>query len=312
MPKKNAKAAPAGPKPGELPVTYADMVTLLLTFFVFLMTMANFDVMQLQDFFQAMGAAFGMSGASGAGVLIGGAAMSSDTADLGASTQPENSPANAMVNLRAGADTPGTGKNPTVALMEEKPDVPAKIDVSQEAQEQFEETALELGETTGVQAEVTNQGLKITLEEDFARFTSGSSDFPRESVPKLRDAIGDQLSGVISDGFEIMVTGHTDNVPLGPATRARFTDNRGLATERANNVLRIFEGLGVPPRQISAAGYGAHKPIADNSTNEGRGENRRIEILVKYKEFSEMDWQSASGETPEGAPPANGAVTPAE
>jgi len=296
MAKKKKGGGPAGPKPGELPVTYADMVTLLLTFFVFLMTLASFDVMQLEDFFDAMGAAFGMSGASGAGVLSGGSSMSSAKANLGAGTEPEKAPKNSMVNLRSGADTPGTGKTPTISIAEETPPEPSKIKVSAQAQADFEEVALDLGDEAGIKAEVTNQGLKITLEEDFAQFGSGSSMFPRAAVPKLRTLLRDNLASVVEQGFEISVTGHTDAVPLGAGTKARYTDNRGLATERANNVLRIFESLGVPPRQISAAGYGAHKAIADNSTLEGRQRNRRIEILVKYKEFSAMDYQPASAE----------------
>ncbi len=84
--------------------------------------------------------------------------------------------------------------------------------------------------------------------------------------------------------------GHTDDVPLGARTAAKYGDNRGLSTERANTVLRMFEEMGVNPRQISAQGYGPHKPKTDNDTDEGRGLNRRIEILVKYKVFSVTDW----------------------
>jgi chemotaxis protein MotB len=98
------------------------------------------------------------------------------------------------------------------------------------------------------------------------------------------------LKKFIDDDFEISVIGHTDNVPLSARTAAKYGDNRGLSTERANAVLRMFEGLGINPRQISAQGYGEHKPKDDNSTSDGRGNNRRIEILVKYKVFSMTDW----------------------
>ena len=57
-------------------------------------------------------------------------------------------------------------------------------------------------------------------------------------------------------------------------------------------MLRIFEGLGVNPKQISAAGYGEYRRKLPNTTAEDRGQNRRIEILVKYKVFSETDWGS--------------------
>lgn len=254
--------------------TYADMVTLLLTFFVFLMSIATFEEARLKDFFHALGGAFGIGGSSGAGVLIGGTAMSSDRGTLGAGNETFERQMNSPEPIRSGADTPGTGRT-------------AKVLVSQETKEAFERTALRLMQTQqGLRAEVTAQGLRIELHEEFARFASGSAQLPREAVPKLEALIRTNLDPFIKQGHEIVVSGHTDNVPLSPATRARFTDNRGLSTERANNVLRIFERLGVPPQQISAAGYGEHLPKADNTTEEGRAQNRRIEILVKFKEFS--------------------------
>lgn len=254
--------------------TYADMVTLLLTFFVFLMSIATFDEARLKDFFQSLGGAFGVGGSSGAGVLIGGTAMSSDSGTLGAGNETFERQMNSSEPIRSGADTPGTGRT-------------AKVLVSQETKEAFERTALRLMQTQqGVRAEVTAQGLRIELQEEFARFASGSAQLPPEAVPKLETLIRTSLDPFIKQGHEIVVSGHTDNVPLSPATRARFTDNRGLSTERANNVLRIFERLGVPPQQISAAGYGEHLPKAENTTEEGRAQNRRIEILIKFKEFS--------------------------
>ena len=301
MPRKGKPAA-AGPKPGELPVTYADMVTLLLTFFVFLMSMAEFDVQKLKDFFQAMGGAFGVSGASGAGMLMGGMAITSEQANLSAGTDPYSPPVNSMDNFRTGADTPGKGSTPRVHIPKESEGDSEKeqqqIQVSRAAQEMFENVALELADQQGLEATMTTQGLKITLEQSFSQFKSGSAELPPEAIAKLRELISTKLRPIIEQGFEIVVTGHTDNVPLGPETARRFKDNRGLSTERANNVLRVFESMGVPPQQISAAGYGEHKPIADNSTEEGRAKNRRIEILVKYKEFSAPDWTEPSPNAP--------------
>lgn len=254
--------------------TYADMVTLLLTFFVFLMSIATFDEARLKDFFQSLGGAFGVGGSSGAGVLTGGTAMSSDHGSLGAGNEVMERQMNSPEPIRSGADTPGTGRT-------------AKVLVSEATKQQFQQTALQLAQKAkDVNAEVTAQGLRIELQEGFARFASGSPQFPPASVQKLEGLISASLQTYIDQGHEIVVSGHTDNVPLGGATKARYTDNRGLAAERANNVLRIFERVGVPPQQISAAGYGEFVPKADNSTDEGRSTNRRIEILVKFKEFS--------------------------
>ena len=164
------------------------------------------------------------------------------------------------------------------------------IQVAEAEQQKFEQGVLDLGDMPGIDATLTTQGLKIELQEGFARFGSGSTDLPPDAIPKLQALIQEQLRDFIDDSFEISVIGHTDNVPLSSGTAARYSDNRGLSTERANTVLRMFEEIGVNPRQISAQGYGPHNPKADNSTADGRGLNRRIEILVKYKVFSQTDW----------------------
>jgi chemotaxis protein MotB len=253
--------------------TFGDMMALMLTFFVMLVSMASFEEAKLKDFFQAIGGSFGSAGASGAGVLIGGKTMSSEQQRL-SEGRGVASPMNADVFMRSGAETPGTGAT-------------AKIAVSQQTKMEFEKTAMEImQQQKGIEAQVTTQGLKIELQESFARFQSGVAQVPGDAVPKLKDLIQAKLKSFVDQGYEIMVIGHTDIVPLGPGAKAKFTDNRGLSTERANNVLRIFESVGVPPQQVSAAGYGEHVPKADNSTVEGKAENRRIEILVKFKEFS--------------------------
>ncbi|MBT3270501.1 flagellar motor protein MotB [Candidatus Poribacteria bacterium] len=311
LPLLRPKAALAG-KPGELPPTFTDMLALLLTFFVFLMTMAEFDEAKLKDIFAHMSLAFGMEGASGAGVLRGGASMSSDPGSMSPGAEATQSAANSQATERSGANNPGKGGltatpeqsaeasdldgvgsndlpeeagQPQQAVAEE-----SMIQVAEAEQQKFEQGVLDLGDMPGIDATLTTQGLKIELQEGFARFGSGSTDLPPDAIPKLQALIQEQLRDFIDDSFEISVIGHTDNVPLSSGTAARYSDNRGLSTERANTVLRMFEEIGVNPRQISAQGYGPHNPKADNSTADGRGLNRRIEILVKYKVFSQTDW----------------------
>jgi len=304
MPKKKAAAA-GGTKPGALPPTFTDMLALLLTFFVFLMTMAEFDEAKLKDIFAHMSRAFGMEGASGAGVLAGGEAMSSAREQFRDGPEVNQPARNALVTLRAGAEMPGKGgASPTPKQSAEdgdgpstgSTDIPAdsagqpeqrvgeqsKVQVSEVEQQMFEQGVLDLGEMAGVDASLTSQGLKVELQEGFARFPSGGAALPGDAQPALEALIREQLKTFIDDSFEISVIGHTDNVPLSARTAAKYGDNRGLSTERANTVLRMFEGMGVNPRQISAQGYGEHKPKDDNSTADGRGNNRRIEILVKY------------------------------
>lgn len=316
LPLLRPKVAAAG-KPGELPPTFTDMLALLLTFFVFLMTMASFDEAKLKDIFAHMSLAFGMEGASGSGVLVGGSVMSDETADMSGGPEAEQSSQNSQTVSRSGSGKPGKSGSmitptdsaeatdgegrgssefpePSPGQPQRKVGDEANITIAAEEQQKFEEGVLALGDMPGVAATLTTQGLKIELQEGFARFGSGSASLPADAIPKLQALISEQLKGFIDDSFEISVIGHTDNVPLGAVTAAKYRDNRGLSTERANTVLRMFEELGINPKQISAQGYGPHNPKADNSTDEGRGLNRRIEILVKYKVFSMTDWGEAS------------------
>jgi flagellar motor protein MotB len=89
---------------------------------------------------------------------------------------------------------------------------------------------------------------------------------------------------------QIHVIGHTDNVPIKSSARNRFPSNWELSTSRATAAVRFLcENAGVDPRQIGAVGYGEHRPIADNSTPEGRAKNRRIAIVFLSDELAGAD-----------------------
>ena len=84
-----------------------------------------------------------------------------------------------------------------------------------------------------------------------------------------------------SNDQDIVVEGHTDNVPLSAALRERFPSNWELSTARAATVARFFqEEGGIPADKLSARGYSFYRPVASNETAEGRHQNRRIEIIL--------------------------------
>jgi chemotaxis protein MotB len=76
---------------------------------------------------------------------------------------------------------------------------------------------------------------------------------------------------------DFQIAGHTDNVPIN--TR-RFPSNWELSTARAVNVARFLIEHEVPQQRLSAAGYADTQPVASNETDEGRQQNRRIEIVL--------------------------------
>src|ERR1019366_2908965 len=90
--------------------------------------------------------------------------------------------------------------------------------------------------------------------------------------------------------LKIHVIGHTDNVPIRPEARNRFASNWELSTVRALAAVHFLtEKAGVDPHRVGAVGYGEYRPIADNSTTEGRAKNRRIAITILPDEFAGAD-----------------------
>jgi chemotaxis protein MotB len=86
--------------------------------------------------------------------------------------------------------------------------------------------------------------------------------------------------------LKIQVIGHTDNVPI----HTRFPSNWELSTARALAAVHFLtEKAGVDPRRVGVVGYGEYRPLADNSTAEGRAKNRRIAITILPDELAKAD-----------------------
>lgn len=119
--------------------------------------------------------------------------------------------------------------------------------------------------------------LSVNLVEKIL-FDSGESRLKPEGL-KIIKRVGDILKG-ISDK-QIRVEGHTDNVQIGARIRDKYPSNWELSTARATNVVRYLQDkVGIKPKQLSAAGFADSKPVATNETQEGKAQNRRIEIVL--------------------------------
>lgn len=75
----------------------------------------------------------------------------------------------------------------------------------------------------------------------------------------------------------VLVGGHTDNVPI---STPRFPSNWTLSTARAEAVAKLLIESGLPPERVVVGGFGAYHPRRDNASEEGRRQNRRIEVLL--------------------------------
>ena len=81
---------------------------------------------------------------------------------------------------------------------------------------------------------------------------------------------------------QVVVTGYTDNVPVGSHLKHHgITSNMDLSSKRADEVVNYLIKEGVDADIISAQGFGENHPVASNATEEGRAQNRRIEVTLK-------------------------------
>ena len=79
----------------------------------------------------------------------------------------------------------------------------------------------------------------------------------------------------------IIVTGYTDNVPIGPELRQQgIENNQQLSLKRAQTVANFLVSQGVKPNLVSARGLGDAEPVASNDTPQGRAQNRRVELTL--------------------------------
>jgi chemotaxis protein MotB len=119
-------------------------------------------------------------------------------------------------------------------------------------------------------------GINVNLPEDIL-FASGSVKI-RESGQHILSKVSEQLSNT---NYQVIVTGYTDNVPISSGLAKRFPSNWDLAAARATNVVRLLEENKVPSDKLIAASFGENKPISSNDTEDGRKQNRRIEIHLR-------------------------------
>ncbi len=105
---------------------------------------------------------------------------------------------------------------------------------------------------------------------DNVEFDFGKSTLRPQSYPTL-DELVEYLQR--KDDEKIEVGGHTDNI----GTAAR---NLRLSQERAQSIVNYLVSKGIDAARVTAKGYGATDPIADNDTEEGRQKNRRTEVKI--------------------------------
>ena len=119
---------------------------------------------------------------------------------------------------------------------------------------------------------MTERGLVVSLTE--AGFFPPGDQGIREDALSLIDAVADVLN---ASNVQVRVEGHTDATPI---STARYPSNWELSSARATTVLGYLVKRGVATSRLSVAGYAGERPIADNTTPEGRAMTRRVDLVI--------------------------------
>ena len=184
---------------------------------------------------------------------------------------------------------PGPGSNAVIPLLETEPQVAQQLE--QEVQRMAE--AKDAGHKISVFSDERGTVIRVM---DKAFFDTGKADLKDTARTALM-----KIAPILKASHnQIMIEGHTDNVPI---NTTEFTSNWELSVRRATEVVRyLIETYGFPPGRISASGYAEYRPVAPNDTGENRALNRRIEIILVRTSTGDPPAPSAGSSGPFAAP----------
>jgi chemotaxis protein MotB len=246
-------------------LTYADMITLLMTLFMVLFAISSINTSKFEELSKSLSEAI-----SGKIVQGGPALQESGAADATQQSTPEPPiPAIQPVIEDASSTSKsaqGQQQDQSAADREQEDFKKLKALIDQYAREH--------GLQDSLQTTVARRGLVIRLLTDRVLFASGQAHLEPASNTLLT-AIARLL--VTEVRHPIAVEGHTDSTPI---SNGLFPTNWELSTARATQVVRFFIRHGVAARRLQAAGVAAQRPVASNSSDRGRSRNRRVEIVL--------------------------------
>lgn len=212
-------------------VPYADLLTLLLAFFVVLYATSQSDRSKVKNLSDSIGKAF---------------------EELG--FRP--------VQLSSREKKP-------------EPAVAAPGATQQDLRDAIHSALLDELKREAVAIRTSREGIVVSLRE-VGFYPSGSATIR----PETQNTVAKIASIARSHDCDLRVEGHTDDLPI--HTRA-FASNWELSTARATEMVRLLsENYGMVPERLSAAGYAEFHPVADNSTEQGRRNNRRVDLVILH------------------------------
>jgi chemotaxis protein MotB len=264
--------APQKQESGGVPawvMTFADLMTLLMCFFVLLLAFSEMDAAKFKQLSGSMKDAFGVQAEIEVRTIPKG------TSVVAQEFSPGRPDPTALPQVRQ--FTVDSNKNTLDALEREAREI-------EEARKHAQRLRLALKEELKKgDVSIQTEGMKVIIHiMENASFDSGLADLRPTFLPALQK-IADLID---NNSGEITISGHTDNVPI---SNERFRSNWDLSTSRAVSVAhQLLKVSEVTPDNIIVTGHADTRPRAPNDSDENRAKNRRVDIaIVRGKEIDE-------------------------
>ncbi|KJS87511.1 MAG: hypothetical protein JM58_04010 [Peptococcaceae bacterium BICA1-8] len=226
-------------------VTYGDMITLVLTFFILLYSYSSLDALKWQQVVSSVKGSLG--------VMDGGTTLNDK--ELVGQGKPEDSTMDKRITEEVLQDLE--------RLQQEKIEM-------ENLKSLLSEILIEIDQRIIVD---TDQRGVILRFEDSVLFDKGKAHL-KPDAKEVLNKIGQLLLPLEN---HIRIEGHTDDLQI---NTVQFPSNWELSTTRSTNVLRYLLEHGLEPKKISAVGYGEYHPIVPNRDEETRKRNRRVDIVI--------------------------------
>ncbi|MEH6470477.1 MAG: flagellar motor protein MotB [Halopseudomonas sp.] len=273
--------------------TFADLMSLLMCFFVLLLSFSEMDVLKFKQLAGSMREAFGVQNQIKARDIPKGTSIIAQEFSPG---RPEPTPLNEVRQFSTDTDK----RSLDVRHQEGKAEF-LDMDAGQaqellrqmqqeasDSQSMAEQDALTMA--MALQEEIgqgsvdveTREGKVIIRVREKGSFVSGAAELNSEFVPiisKIRDVLLD-IKGTVA------VEGHSDNIPI---STAEFQSNWALSSARALSVAQeLFADPRIDQSRYQVAGFADTRPLVPNNSSENRAENRRVEIVIQKGKDEEL------------------------
>lgn len=239
-------------------VSYADFVTLLFAFFVVMYSISSVNNEKYESLSEALEGAF------------------SEVQEVSHKVDP------IQIGEKSTSIKPIILENPTTEEIDKKRELSEEILKERRElkliSEQFEDVLQPYVENDLIEVKRNDFWIELEMNSELL-FLSGEAELSRKAIPVLKKVA--EVVRIMPN--VINIEGHTDNIPI---DTVEFPSNWDLSSARATSVVREFVQNGIPPKRLSAVGYGEFHPIADNNNIEGRFKNRRVVLVLMSQAFA--------------------------